>query len=354
MMEAACAEAGLRLVHLIGPETGHGLHPETLAEMESRLANIAVKGRVRTPRQVRFVTHTLRYDRMHWVRVDRMMQHWEAATVEANWELPHRIEVQASGVEALSLVFAAGDCPLDIAKVPEVTIDGVVLEAPQVFTDRSWEVSFSKAGTDGTWKVASEKGGEKTGLAKRHGLQGPIDDAFMDSFLMVSPTGKALNEKVAKWSASEMDRAVSHWRLQFRGHARLKKDIEVTDEDIANHNLILWGDPGSNRILKRIGDELPIRWDGEKIRAGDQEFSAIDHALAMIYPNPLNPERYIVLNSGFTYREYDYLNNARQTPKLPDWAIIDLKAPVTTRRPGGIPEAGFFGERWEYLAPPRR
>ena len=47
----------------------------------------------------------------------------------------------------------------------------------------------------------------------------------------------------------------------------------------------------------------------------------------LIYPNPLNPKRYVVLNSGFTFREYDYLNNARQVPKLPDWAVIDVSEP---------------------------
>ena len=47
----------------------------------------------------------------------------------------------------------------------------------------------------------------------------------------------------------------------------------------------------------------------------------------LIYPNPLNPKKYVVLNSGFTFREYDYLNNARQVPKLPDWAVIDVTTP---------------------------
>ena len=65
--------------------------------------------------------------------------------------------------------------------------------------------------------------------------------------------------------------------------------------------------------------------------------------------NPLNADKYIVLNSGFTFREYDYLNNARQVPKLPDYAVIDLNIPVSSRLPGGIATAGFFGERWELL-----
>jgi hypothetical protein len=56
----------------------------------------------------------------------------------------------------------------------------------------------------------------------------------------------------------------------------------------------------------------------------------------------------VVVNSSFTFREYDYLNNARQTPKLPDWAILDITKPVTARAPGGIAAAGFFGEKWEW------
>src|SRR5438093_6239149 len=83
-----------------------------------------------------------------------------------------------------------------------------------------------------------------------------------------------------------------------------------------------------------------------------QIFSADHHALVMIYPNPLNPKRYVVLNSGFTFREYDYLNNARQVPKLPDWAIVDIAVPVSSRAPGGIANAGFFGEQWEFEASP--
>ena len=61
----------------------------------------------------------------------------------------------------------------------------------------------------------------------------------------------------------------------------------------------------------------------------------------------LDPARYIVLNSGFTYREYDYLNNARQVPKLPDYAVIDVSVPVSSRTPGGIVNAGFFDEEWK-------
>ena len=86
----------------------------------------------------------------------------------------------------------------------------------------------------------------------------------------------------------------------------------------------------------------------DKIRAADKEYDAANHAPILIYPNPLNPARYVVLNSGFTYRDYDYLNNARQVPKLPDWAIIDLRTPPNARWTGKVADAGFFDESWQF------
>jgi len=53
-----------------------------------------------------------------------------------------------------------------------------------------------------------------------------------------------------------------------------------------------------------------------------------------------------VLNSGFTFREFDYLNNARQIPKLPDYAVVDTRTPPDERWPGKIVTAGFFDEDW--------
>jgi hypothetical protein len=57
-----------------------------------------------------------------------------------------------------------------------------------------------------------------------------------------------------------------------------------------------------------------------------------------------------VLNSGFTFREYDQLNNARQVPKLPDYALIDVRTPPSSRWPGKVVLADFFNERWQLPA----
>jgi hypothetical protein len=341
MMEAAMKKEGLTLVHLIGPKTKHAYHPETKKEISRRIDALAARGRDEVPARIRFATYTLRYNHSGWVTVDGLEKHWDRATVDAELT-PARVTVETKNVSALTLSMVPGECPLQNQARPRVAIDNQELAAPPVLSDRSWTAHLRRK--DGVWEVA-DKIDEET-LAKRHGLQGPIDDAFMDSFLMVRPTGKPLNDRVGAWADGEMKHAVDHWRKQFRGEARVKDDADVTDADVAACNLVLWGDPSSNKVLARVLDKLPVHWDADAVRVGAEPFPAADHVPVLIYPNPLNPRRYVVLNSGFTFREYDYLNNARQVPKLPDFAVIDVRTPPSPRLPGAVATAGFFDEKW--------
>lgn len=342
MMAAAMKRDGLTLLHLIGPHTKHAYEPETRKELIRRIDLIAERGRDETPGRVSFTTYTLRYNRDAWVRVDGLEKHWEKATVNALLGTDD-VTVETENVSALTLVMGPGECLLEEPGKPKVTIDDTEIEAAPVFSDRSWTAHFRKE--DGKWKrVDSADDGS---LAKRPGLQGPIDDAFMDSFIMVKPTGKPMGEKVGAWVGEEMKHAVDHWRKQFRGEARVVADDALTDAEIASSNLVLWGDPSSNKVLAKIADKLPIRWDGDKVVVGAESYSAADHIPALVYPNPLNPKKYVVLNSGFTFREYDYLNNARQISKLPDYAVIDVRTPPSSRLPGAIATAGFFDEKWK-------
>jgi hypothetical protein len=60
--------------------------------------------------------------------------------------------------------------------------------------------------------------------------------------------------------------------------------------------------------------------------------------------------KYVVLNSGVTFREAHDRTNSLQNPKLPDWAVIDLSQPPDAATPGRIAAADFFDEEWK-LAP---
>jgi dienelactone hydrolase len=344
MMERALAKEGIAMVHIIGAKAGHQYTPDGKAEINRRIDSIAAAGRDPVPVKIHFTTWTLRYNRSFWIQVDGLERHWEQARIESDLFGRDGFgpELKTKNVSALTLTLPPGFYPLELGLTPTLTIDGDEVQANGPLSDRSWSAHFRKVNAQ--WKpVANADDGT---LRKRHGLQGPIDDAFMDSFVMVGPTGKALNEKVGKWADAEMTHAVDHWRRQFRGEARVKDDKDITEADIAAHNLILWGDPSSNALLAKIADKLPVKWGNESVRMGSNSYPADHHVPVLIYPNPLNPKRYVVFNSGFTFREYDYLNNARQVPKLPDFAVIDVDVPVSAHAPGGILAAGFFTEEW--------
>jgi len=334
VMARAFEREGMKLTHLVGPKTDHKYHPETKAELNKLIDALAEKGLDTMPKKIRFATMTLRYNRSHWLQIDRVGEHWSPARVEAERDDAVGVVVTTSNVTAMSMV-----CPF---RGKKVVIDSQSLDMPEVLMNGVRYVHLAKR--DGKWTLDAAFEAEL--LRKRHGLQGPIDDAFMDRFIMVAPTGTPLNDVVGKWADAEMKHAIEHWRRQFRGEAIVKKDTDITDADIASSNLILWGDPSSNTLVAKVIAQLPIQWSKDGVVAG-QSFDAKNHVPAMIYPNPLNPKKYVVLNSGFTFREYDYLNNARQVAKLPDWAIIDVSQPVTSKAPGAIAAAGFFDEAWK-------
>ncbi|MEY2600360.1 MAG: hypothetical protein RLZZ142_2619 [Verrucomicrobiota bacterium] len=342
-MAEAAKEEGVTLTHILGPKTGHKIHPDSKVEIARRLDAIVSKGKNRFPEHLHFATYTLRYPSSHWITIQGMEHHWNQARVDGHVERnEQRIRITTENVTSLTLHCGPGDFPMDPLSATQIVLDGQEIIAPPPQTDLSWSVHCVKLSN--RWFLSDAP---YSGRVKRPGLQGPIDDAFLDRFLVVRPSKPASHPAIAQWVESEMQRFLTQWRRQFRGEISVRDADSLTPEDIENSHLILWGDPASNPFLASIMADLPVRWDEKNLGLGSKEFDVQHHVPAFIYPNPRSPGRYIVCNSGFTYREYDYLNNARQGAKLPDWAIIDTRQAPNTRTPGKISAAGFFGESWE-------
>jgi pimeloyl-ACP methyl ester carboxylesterase len=344
VMQASMEKEGLTLSRVTGLNIGHAYTPEAIVQIDKIMDALAARGRVQYPREVRFVTWTLKFNRMRWVVVDGLDKHWSLARVNAAVDGDHTVKATTSNVSALSFVMDPAADLINPGMKTTVVLDGQTISVPGAKSDGAWSAHFRKIGSK--WAVADD---DTNTLRKRHDLQGPIDDAYMDSFLMVRPTGPPMNEMVGQWAKSEQDHAIRLWRTQMRGDAPVKDDSAVTDADIAANNLVLWGDPQSNKVLARIVDKLPIQWTTEAVVLGSRRFPASTNAPVVIYPNPLNPKKYVVINSGITFREYAEPNNSLQVAYLPDYAVVDLTTPPDARWPGKIAAAGFFGEKWELL-----
>lgn len=379
-MAAACARDGVPLRRVLGVNTGHNYEKTARAEIEAWLRPIVAAGRPKSHTEVRYSTFGLRYDRCEWVRLDRLDEHWKRADIRARLEAPDFIRINTANVSAFTLDGAGAELPLAQDKPVRLSIDGQTLEVPA--DAPPWRVSVHKAlkpwpaengkqrAPTEVWQLGAAPG---EGLHKVHGLTGPVDDAFMTRFLFVRPTGKPLHEKVGRWVATELGYAQWIWRKLYRGEVLVKDDRDVTAADIASCNLVLWGDPQSNTLIARVLPKLPLTWTATTVTVAGRDGDAATHVPIVIYPNPLNPQRYVVLNSGPTQRTGLLVDNTNAkpgtprplepagdwihdlsvttsslvSPKLPDFALVNLDRPPDGEAPGAFVTTGFFNESWQ-------
>jgi hypothetical protein len=310
----------LRGLFLIGPDTGHSWHTASKAESEAFLRKAIDETAGKSPNHVRFVTYTMRYNNAHWVTIDGLEESYKRADVDAR----RSDNMQQYTVTTKNVSRVTFDVP-----AASFTIDGQTIKAGA-------KPTFEK--TSGKWAVAT---GRPAGLRKVHRLQGPIEDAFTDGFLVVRGSGQPWSDAVQTYTDQRFGSFKSEFAKWMRGDVRVKNDTSVSANDIASYNLVLFGDPGSNSLIAKIVGRLPIQWTRTEITVGAQKFPTADHALVLIYPNPLNPQKYVVLNTGQTFSANRITSGTEAVffPRLGDYAVL------TTG--GQTKVAGFFDESWK-------
>jgi len=336
LMERELAKIGHALRHVVAPETEHKYTPEAVAEIRAWLGECWKNGRGLPAGSIRWQTPTLRYGSYDWLHLTGLESHWKGANVDAKWDREGgAFTLATKGVTALEI--APG--PAHDLSGAKVTIDGQALSAqPPGFPVNS--LSFVRR--EGSWSW-----GEPDHTAKRPGLQGPIDDAFMSRFIVVPPDQAPASARVARWVDFELEHFRSRWRALMRGDLPEKAADELDADDLRDANLILWGDPESNSMIAEIASKLPVEWKEDSFVLRGTSYPRDAHVPVLIFPNPLSPDRYVVLNSGLTFREGHDKTNSLQNPKLPDWAVIGLERDPDALAPGRIAAAGFFDEQWK-------
>ena len=331
---------GAALTHLIGPGVEHKYETAVRGEVEKLVQESLLRERATPyPLRLSWQGRTLDYARLHWLHVTGLGEHWQEARVDAKMDavIPGAsvVTITTANVTSLRLESQRGE---NFGGGMAVTIDGQKLDGG----GSGKAVLLVKR--EGVWRIGPDHEGS---LRKRPGLQGPIDDAFTAPFLWVVPDKECADAKVQEWVEAEMGYGSGRWRWLMRGDVRTRKASEVTAADIRDYHLILWGDAEANAVTAKVLPQLPVRWDGGGVKVGSRTFEGATMVPVCIYPNPLNPGRYVVLNSGLTFREAHSSTNSLQNPKLPDWAVIDITAAPDDVAAGKTAGAGFFDEAWQ-------
>ncbi len=320
-MVQAAAKLGVQIKLIIGKDAGHKFTPEGFKEFMAFHLDKAKKGRARYPgsKEIRFITRTLKYNRCEWLAVEEVIDQYEPAMVIAKVDEGGTLTVATKNVSVLRI-------SRDVASAAK--IDGSFLPLGNAAEGLLPDVYYEK-GTDEWFDLSyleSKNFPDNEDGRKRHNLQGPIDDAFMGPFVCVRGTGKPWspeNHDWANWTLARFEREFDKW---LRGKVPVVDDTDVNEKLIADKNLILFGDPGSNSVMKKVIEKLPVTWDESGFEVHGQRYSAKDHGLSLIFPNPLNQRRYVVINSGHTMHEKDFkASNSWLFPRLGDIAVQSFK-----------------------------
>lgn len=345
IMQEAAKQASVPMKLIVGPQMGHKFDPESKAEFMAFLKAGVKKGRPRypNPKSINFQTFTTKYNRCFWLTIHEMEELYQAANVSGEVNKEGVLWLDIENIAALSLARSVAQSVVLDASEPFELNDAADGLLPDVY--------FVKEGE--TWRLLSydesRQFQDNSEVHKRKNLQGPIDDAFMQPFVCVTGTGTSQSSSHQKWAESQLQRFQKEYDKWMRASVPTINANEVSDELMQSHNLALFGDPSSNPLLRKVIDDLPIEWTKNKLVVNDQQYDPNTHALVMIYPNPLSPGKYVVLNTGMTMSEKNFkASNSYLFPKLGDYAVIrfaDENGPLET------PEVlvnGLFDREWQF------
>ncbi|MBY0526908.1 MAG: hypothetical protein K2R98_26175 [Gemmataceae bacterium] len=278
------------------------------------------------PKRVVYKTYSLRYDGAYWAHID---------TVEKS-DAPARIEAAHDAGKLRVAVENADRFHLNLDKELvgetrelEVSVNG----GPSVRASTGRAVYFEKAA--GKWAVAEKR--YPPGLVKKHGLSGPVQDVFMGGpVLMVHGTRekrdvaaeKVVSDAVLRWFGPEDGGATLHTSFDR------KADGDVTAADIADKHLVLFGTPAQNELVRKVAPRLPVKFLADGVEVAGKAHRGKGVGLVMVYPNPLNPERYILLVPE------DYAGDSPMT--FPDYLVVKN---VGSRQ--DVLDRGYFDARWQ-------
>jgi len=284
------------------------------------------------PRHIRLRTADLgQSNRSYWAVIERVRTVGRDADIEA-WATDSLVSVKTANIEQFSLEltgtpFFAGSVRIEIDGKRTGPLCGLPGRFTFHATDRGWAVGPARASQ----------------LAKTPDLYGPPKQAMMKPFLLVYGTADS------GLSASLLHSATQdglRWWLIGNGRARVVADSEVTSEDIAKHNLVLYGGPTENLVTRRIGDRLPVR-----VKAGhmllDNKDLGDSLAAMFVYPNPLDPGRLVLVRMGTdpdNTRLSAFWGVASSGTGIPDFMVFDRSVRLSGW--AGVRAAGFFDPDW--------
>ncbi|NQT93793.1 MAG: NPCBM/NEW2 domain-containing protein, partial [Lentisphaerae bacterium] len=272
----------------------------------------------RNPRRVRVRAAQLKSAAAHWVRVRQRSDPF--SFIHADARAIDRRTIRLSTDNVLQVTLSPGEDIVDYEDPVRVVWNGAEQE-PHRFGDGALTL------TSPTYKPAD--------IVKTASREGPIDDLWTTPFAIVVGT-MSKDPRVHRLLRSRADALRQSWRDRHHADPRFFIDSEITEKDIRDYSLLLLGGAEENLVTRIFADRLPLTVDGDRITIDGRTFDAPDAAICMVYPHPLNQDRYLLLNTSTSADGLFHIWNA---PEDRDFAVVDARGEILS---------GVFDYRWRF------
>lgn len=239
--------------------------------VQTRGASLPEAVRQSNPRRVLYTIDSLGNPKAYWVKILGREDENLAGTIDASVD-GQTILVKTRNISAYRLDLI--QAPVDLRIPVEIVENGRSLGhvRTEVFTSKP--EAYAKA----------------TYVKNEH-LHGPVWDAFTDPY-------------VVAWGSGSKDRTSSQLSKQIaeslaRGGPCFA-DVDMPEELVGTHNLILVGTVASNLWLSKISKDLPVQIRDGQMLADGKCYAGPNKGFILIYPNPLNPEKYVAVFSAIS------------------------------------------------------
>jgi hypothetical protein len=131
------------------------------------------------------------------------------------------------------------------------------------------------------------------------------------------------------------------WRETYFVDCPTKKDTEITDDDIRDKNLIVFGDADTNSLIKRAAGSPPIQKTSHGISIEGKNVDGDQLAYIFLFPNPLNLKKYIVEIGMNQWKAVKGWRLHLPRNGVCDYFVFDLQKPAPR-----LIDAGYFDHVW--------
>jgi dienelactone hydrolase len=284
------------------------------------------------PRTVRIRAADLKSASAYWVRIEQRRDPHTLMRAEAELIGPNLVRLDTENVLAVTL--SPGQPLADANQPLQVVWNGGDVRA----------VALRKGGA-----TLLAPGYTPAPRVKGPTLEGPLSEIETTPFAIV--VGTISNDPLMRNLCAQKARMIAEYWQRWQHHVpRVFEDTKISDGDVGRYSLMLIGGADANGITRRLSQRLPLRVAAGEIAVAGRSFPAKDAYVSLLYPHPLNAERYVQVVAATSAAGLSFFDGLDSDSRNFDFYIGDgaVADPLRGRPLSKLRiAAGWFDREWK-------